>query len=133
MKILIFFLKVGKVFYNVNVEIEVLSEKQEMDLQHVVFELRFENTQYKKLTSSTNSDSSFQSVGSNLPIKSEIFFELFPFHVVFKKDLEIISVGDSLKQAMKHAENESIRDVFNLVRPLMNLTWENVRKIAFMY
>jgi guanylate cyclase len=105
-----------------------------MDLQHVVFQLNFENLQYKKITNSNaTSDLYFQNIGSNLPIRSEIFFELFPFHVVFKRDLEIISVGESLKQAMKHAEGESVRDVFNLLRPLMNFTWENVsgKKINF--
>lgn len=102
-----------------------------MDLVHVVFQLRFENTQYQALTSSNaTSDVYIQSIGSNLPIRSEIFFELFPFHVVFKRDLEIISVGESLKQAMKHAEGESIRDVFNLVRPLMNFNWDNVSFIS---
>jgi guanylate cyclase len=121
---------VGKLFYNIDVEIEVLSEKQEMDLTHVVFQLHFENTQFKKISTTLGaSDHHFQEIGSNLPIRSEIFFELFPFHVVFKRDLEIISVGESLRQAMKHAECESIRDVFNLIRPLMNLTWDNVRDI----
>lgn len=117
----------GKLFYNTDIEIEVLSEKVEIDVSHVVFQLSFENIQFKKISESlSGSDINFKHIGSNLPIRSEIFFELFPFHVVFKRDLEIISVGESLKQAMKHAECESIRDVFNLIRPLMNLTWDNV-------
>jgi guanylate cyclase len=118
---------VGKLFYNIDVEIEVLSEKQEMELTHVVFQLNFENAQFKKISTTLGaSDHHFQEIGSNLPIRSEIFFELFPFHVVFKRDLEILSVGESLKNAIKHVEGEGVRDVFNLVRPMMNFTWENV-------
>jgi guanylate cyclase, other len=59
-------------------------------------------------------------------VRSEIFFELFPFHVVFKKSLEIISVGDGLHQAIKNIEGESIKDLFNLARPLISFTWDNV-------
>jgi guanylate cyclase len=98
-----------------------------MDIQHVVFQLTFENAAFSQIiNSNATSDLYFQNVGQNLPIRSEIFFELFPFHVVFKRDLEILSVGESLKQAIKHVEGEGVRDVFNLVRPMMNFTWENV-------
>jgi guanylate cyclase len=117
-------------FYGLDVQIEILSEKQEMDIQHIVFQIVFENAEFTKISNSNSTSEVYvQHIGSNLPIRSEIFFELFPFHVVFKRDLEIISVGESLRQAMTHAECESIRDVFNLIRPLMNLTWDNVRNI----
>ena len=55
-----------------------------MDIQHVVFQLTFENTAFSQIfNSNATSDLYFQNVGKNLPIRSEIFFELFPFHVVF--------------------------------------------------
>ena len=45
---------------------------------------------------------------------------------VFNKNLEVISIGDGLSQAMKNTEGERITDLFNLVRPLVSFTWENV-------
>ncbi len=114
-------------FYGLDVQIEILSEKQEMDIQHIVFQIVFENAEFTKISNSNSTSEVYvQHIGSNLPIRSEIFFELFPFHVVFKRDLEILSVGESLKNAIKHVEGEGVRDVFNLVRPMMNFTWENV-------
>ncbi len=98
-----------------------------MDHTHVVMQLLFENTQYTSMVNSVaTSDLNSQKISLSLPIRSEIFFELFPFHVLFKKSLEIISIGESLKQAMSNVEGETFTDVFNLVRPLMSFNWQNV-------
>ena len=79
--------QVGKVFYNLDIKIEVLNEAQEGELTHVVFQLLFKNDQYE--TMQTKSSASMLSLrhnernlDANLPIRSEVFFELFPFHVV---------------------------------------------------
>ncbi len=99
----------------------------EMDHTHVVMQLLFENTQFASIANSIATlDINVTKNSLSLPIRSEIFFELFPFHVVFKRNLEIVSIGESLKQTMKHVEHESLTDVFNLVRPLMNCNWQNV-------
>jgi guanylate cyclase len=120
--------EVGKVFYNLDVKIDVLSENQENDLVHVIYKLNFKNDQYNQAISTSNLSTSSKSslIKTNLNVKSETFFDLFPFHLVFKRNLEIISIGEGLGQAMKHVEGESIKDLFNLVRPLVNFTWENV-------
>ncbi len=67
-----------------------------------------------------------QFVDQQLPIKSEIFFELFPFHVVFNESMTIISLGEGLGRAMTHCQGESIKDIFNLVRPMVSFSWDNV-------
>jgi guanylate cyclase len=67
-----------------------------------------------------------KSIASNFIIRSELFFELFPFHIIFQKTLEIISIGDGLNQVMK-IEGETLRDLFNINRPMIHaFTWENV-------
>ena len=122
--------EVGKVFYNLDVKIDVLSENQENDLVHVIYKLNFKNDQYNQAISTSNVSSSsrnfINSHAENLNITSETFFELFPFHLVFKRNMEIISVGDSLAQALKHIIGESMKDLFNIVRPLINFSWDNV-------
>ncbi len=71
---------------------------------------------------------------SNFTVRSDLFFELFPFHIIFKKSLEIISVGEVLSQAMKNIEGESLRDLFNIVRPMVHeFNWENVIIIIYMH
>ncbi len=125
-------------FYNLDVVIDVLSEDLEGDTTHVVFKLNFENTEFDKVVSKSNASmtsirkSQAHSEATALPIKSEIFFNLFPFHIVFKPSLEIISIGEGLNQAMTHSCGESIKDLFNLNRPLVSFTWDNVILISFI-
>lgn len=115
-------------FYNIDVKIDVVSQAEQNDLAHVVFNLSFKNDQYKIAMSqaSFSNASSHSRIPSNLPIKSEIFFELFPFHVVFNRRLDIISIGNGLHTALNNVEGESIRDSFNLIRPLISFTWDDV-------
>jgi hypothetical protein len=93
------------------VEIDIVSEREEFDVTHVVFELKFENTAYVKQTT-TDKDST----ELDLAIDCHIFFELFPFHMVISESLEIISAGESLTQLFPNIVGELIRDIFNLVR-----------------
>ena len=118
-------------FYNIDVKIDVMSDLSEGDMTHVIFQLNFKNDQYTIHQSSTSMQSMRKShsrvnLDADLPIKSEVFCDLFPFHVVFKHNMEIISIGDGLNQAMTHCLGESMKDLFNLIRPLISFTWENV-------
>ncbi len=92
-------------------EIDIVSEREEFDVTHVVFELKFENTAYVKQSSSDKNSNEL-----DLAIDCHIFFELFPFHMVISESLEIISAGDSLTQLFPNIVGELIRDIFNLVR-----------------
>jgi len=84
-----------------------------LDVTHVVFELKFENTAYIQQTTTTTEKDSTE---VDLTIDCHIFFELFPFHMVISESLEIISAGDSLKQLFPNIVGELIRDIFTLVR-----------------
>jgi len=123
--------KVAKVFYNLDVKIDILSEEMEGDLTHVIYQLNFENEQFSKAKSQASMGSlrrlnASHIVDKQLPIKSEIFFELFPFHVVFNEAMAIISIGEGLGRALTHCQGESIKDIFNLIRPMVPFTWSNV-------
>ncbi|CAF4080641.1 unnamed protein product [Adineta steineri] len=113
--------EVGRRFYDTAVEIDVISQREEFDVTHVVFELKFENTAYVK-QATTDKDSS----DLDLAIDCHIFFELFPFHMVISESLEIISAGDSLTQLFPNILGELIRDIFNLVRPIITLNWSQI-------
>jgi guanylate cyclase len=114
-------------------KIDVVSDTIEGDTTHVVFQLHFRNDAF--IQSQSNANISMHSAAhdkvASLQIKSEIFFELFPFHIVFKRNLDIVSVGEGLTKVLKHAEGESIKDVFQLVRPLISFTWDSVSRFSF--
>ena len=96
---------------------------------HVVYQLHFENRQFAKIQASTSSSASTLSAkGKDImkPIKSGIFLDLFPFYVLFNRKLEILSMGDSIKEGIKSAIGECIKDVFNLTRPYIPFTWDDV-------
>ena len=40
--------------------------------------------------------------------------------------MEIVSLGESLKQAVKSAVGELIKDVFNMARPNIPFVWDDV-------
>ena len=93
-----------------------------------MFQLKFENSHYAKIQGSTSTFQESERTRElcSKPIKASVFFELFPFHIIFQRSMNISSLGESLKQGIKHAEGESIRDVFNLNRPLISFTWDDV-------
>jgi hypothetical protein len=107
----ILLIKVGRRFYDTNVEIEIISQREEFDVTHVIFELKFENTAYIKQTTRDKDSNEL-----DLTIDCHIFFELFPFHMVISESLEIISAGNSLTQLFPNIVGELLRDIFNLVR-----------------
>jgi guanylate cyclase len=116
-------------FYKIDIEIDIISEELEAEMIHVVYQLKFKNAQYLKIDASVTSSSTTKSAKCRdicKPIKAEIFFELFPFHIIFNRNLVIVSIGESLKQALKSAKGESIKDVLNLVRPYIPFTWDDV-------
>lgn len=92
-------------------EIEIVSEREEFDVTHVVFELKFENTAFVKQHSLDKGASEL-----DLAVDCHVFFELFPFHMVISESLEIVSAGESLIQLFPNIVGELIRDIFNLVR-----------------
>ena len=92
-------------------EIEIVSEREEFDVTHVVFELKFENTAYANQIAAENDPTEL-----DLSIDCHIFFELFPFHMVITESLEIMSAGESLTQLFPNIVGELVRDIFNLAR-----------------
>ena len=109
-----------------------------MDTYHIVLQIDFKNNQYDLAMSSVNMSNRSRSSGANsiscdLPIRSEIFFELFPFHLIFKKSLEIISVGSGLRLAMKNIDGELVKDLFNINRPMVTFSYENVRFFILIF
>ena len=58
--------------------------------------------------------------------RCELLFELFPFHVVFGRNMVVRSVGSALAAVIPDAVGKLLTDVFCLTRPITKLTWEEV-------
>ncbi|XP_035673582.1 soluble guanylate cyclase 88E-like isoform X3 [Branchiostoma floridae] len=115
--------QVGFLFYQTEINVEVLKETDHAEgLTHVVFRLHFNNRAYKinrHHLGNTCTD-------SLLPVRSDVFFEVFPFNVVFGEDMLIRRVGIGLQNIFEKLEGRQIEESFTLNRPLVKFTWENV-------
>ena len=119
-------------FYNTNIKIEIISEEINNGFANGVFQLTFKNEGYSLSESKISVKSNTVDTNKYPYLKSDIFFDLFPFHVIFKKDLKIASMGEALKSAINEYNDEYMTSVFNLEKPIIDFTWENVC-ISFLH
>ncbi|GAU97857.1 hypothetical protein RvY_09085-2 [Ramazzottius varieornatus] len=111
---------VGSLFYGQNVDIELLKEEFVGNAVHVVMHLRFDNSAF--LTEITAE----RDKTDELSIESELFFEAFPFHIVFTEDMIIKSLGHGLMNVLPNIEGYDISHIFVLKRPMVDFSWEQV-------
>ncbi|ESO91886.1 hypothetical protein LOTGIDRAFT_191224, partial [Lottia gigantea] len=76
--------EVGRLFYNTNIDIYVISEEVINGTSHVVFKLLFDNKAF--LDSRTML---IDNLIKDIPLHSESLFELFPFHIVFSRGMVV--------------------------------------------
>ena len=68
----------------------------------------------------------YETLNNQNVIDSQVFFDLFPFHVIFKKNLQIKSMGVALTSSIKGYSGEFMTSIFQLEKPLIDFTWEKV-------
>lgn len=62
-------------------------------------------------------------------LSSNALLQLFPFALIFRSDLKIISTGKQLKiMFMDGIIGHSLDELVKMRRPRVNLTWDNVSK-----
>jgi guanylate cyclase len=63
-------------------------------------------------------------------LSSHTLLRLFPFALIFRSDLKIISTGKQLRIMFldKGINGHSLDELVKMRRPRVNLTWDNVRK-----
>jgi hypothetical protein len=98
-------------------------------LNETVFELKFKNDAFFTATSSTSLTKIKRGRSSflrDLTMNSDTFLEVFPFNIVIDTNMTIVSIGKGLSQVLHHAVGESIKDVFNIIRPSIDFNWNSV-------
>ncbi|CAH1785621.1 unnamed protein product [Owenia fusiformis] len=113
-------IEVGRKLYNTQIQVEVVSENETREMTHVVMKLKFDNKTYR------NEDATGSLNSRQLPISSETFFDVFPFHLVFSNHLVVQNVGRGLQAVMIGLLGKHIDDEFSLSRPMVDFTWENI-------
>ena len=74
------------------------------------------------LENNQNSDQFFGAYG----VDRSVFFELFPFHIVFDRAMVICNIGDSLAKVFPELIGQQLDEMFKLVRPALEFTMSNV-------
>ena len=62
----------------------------------------------------------------DLPISSDMFFDVFPFHIVFNRGMVIKNIGSGLEAIMPHVIGQAVDEMFMLTRPMVEFSMENV-------
>ena len=112
--------KVGSLFYNTEVEVEILKNEQKDKMTHVVMKLHFDNKNFQ-----LNKQKSISNL-TGLKMRSEVFFKMFPFHILFGRNMVIRHIGDGLRVLFPDLIGKRVDHAFDLHRPPVSFTYENV-------
>ncbi|XP_070565560.1 soluble guanylate cyclase 88E-like [Ptychodera flava] len=113
--------EVGRRFYNLDIKAEVISEVTKDDKTfHAVFRLHFDNRAYKYEFGST------LTTRENWNLRSDDFFEIFPFSLVFDGEMTIRYQGPKIAVILPSIIGKKLTKVFTLTRPIISFTWDNI-------
>ncbi|XP_042201847.1 soluble guanylate cyclase 88E-like [Callorhinchus milii] len=114
--------QVGRQFYNTNIAVEILSKEETEKMTYVVYKMNFDNAAFKHRMPQQKAAPGYK----KLPMKRSIFFEMFPFSVIFRRDMTMYRIGDGLKEVFSDLQGKKVNDEFTLVRPMLEFNWDNM-------
>ncbi|KAM9806854.1 soluble guanylate cyclase 88E-like isoform X2 [Syngnathus typhle] len=114
--------QVGRQFYNTDIEVEILSKEETEKMTYVVYKMNFDNAAFKHRMPQQKTAPSYE----KLPMKRGIFFDMFPFSVIFRRDMTMYRVGDGLKEVFSDLQGKKVNEEFTLVRPMLEFSWDNI-------
>ena len=119
---------VGRFFYHIDVKVEVLEYTENKEGSDALFQLTFDNSIFMETRRRPKRHSVISLSGDteNLKIPMEVFYEVFPFHIVFDQDMVISSTGNSLEAVIQDLPGNTIASKFSLIRPFVEFSWKNV-------
>ncbi|KAK9497202.1 hypothetical protein O3M35_004565 [Rhynocoris fuscipes] len=114
---------VAKKLHNTEVEVEVIKSKNECD--HIQF-LITEKDGHGKVAPPAFNDITLLSPEPKVSPKT--FCSLFPFHLMFDRELKIHQTGSTIVRIIPNAANFDCKltDLLDPVRPHLDLTFENI-------
>ncbi|KAI7806360.1 soluble guanylate cyclase 88E-like [Triplophysa rosa] len=114
--------QVGRQFYNTDIEVEILSKEETEKMTYVVYKMNFDNAAFKHRMPQQKTAPGYE----KLPMKRGIFFDMFPFSVIFRRDMTMFWIGDGLKEVFSDLQGKKVDEEFTLVRPMLEFSWDNI-------
>uniref|UniRef100_H2Y4L1 guanylate cyclase n=1 Tax=Ciona savignyi TaxID=51511 RepID=H2Y4L1_CIOSA len=124
---------IAEKFYSVDVSIHITQHGFRPKL---FFDLLTNKALYYRIDFPNNEHTVFQNLikekrhlrlNHKIQFPSNLFFEQFPFHVVFDERLQILTTGHGLNIICSGLNGKRLNETFFMTRPLgYDLTWDNV-------
>ncbi|XP_054478168.1 soluble guanylate cyclase gcy-31-like [Anoplopoma fimbria] len=114
--------QVGRQFYNTDIEVEILSKEETEKMTYVVYKMNFDNAAFKHRMPQQKTAPGYE----KLPMKRGIFFVMFPFSVIFRRDMTMYRIGDGLKEVFSDLQGKKVDEEFTLIRPMLEFSWDNI-------
>ena len=123
---------VGRMFYKLDVEIEVINYTENKEGSSALLQLNFDNKAYASMKKKKRRPSAIaEQNDEELQVDLNVLQEVFPFHVAFNSDMKIVSVGESINNVIQSLPGKKLNAAFSLVRPFVEFTWQNVSSLLF--
>ncbi|XP_038643014.1 soluble guanylate cyclase 88E-like [Scyliorhinus canicula] len=114
--------QVGRQFYNTDIEVEILSKEETEKMTYVVYKMNFDNAAFKHRMPQLRAAPGYE----KLPMKKGIIFDMFPFSMIFRRDMTMYRIGEGLKEVFSDLQGKKVDDEFTLVRPMLEFNWDNI-------
>ncbi|XP_072346716.1 LOW QUALITY PROTEIN: soluble guanylate cyclase 88E-like [Scyliorhinus torazame] len=114
--------QVGRQFYNTDIKVEILSKEETEKMTYVVYKMNFDNAAFKHRTPQLKAAPGYE----KLPMKKGIIFDMFPFSMIFRRDMTMYRIGKGLKEVFSDLQGKKVDDEFTLVRPMLEFNWDNI-------
>ena len=115
---------VRQIYYNTVIEVEILKEEESLDMVHIIMLLKFDNSSYVETVADTTPNA------ENLLINSDVFFEVFPFHILFDEKMYIKNIGSGLMAVLPDLVGKHVDEIFGVTRPLVEF---NIDNVSYLY
>ena len=83
------------------------------------YQLDFENNDYIEYKKALESRKD-----ASMPIRAGTFFDMFPFCILYEKDMTVKNVGSALRFCIPQMVGKKIGEFWELIKPLVDFKYE---------
>merc|ERR1719308_374887 len=117
--------EIGKLLFlnagDVSNKLEAKLKKQEIVFDTAVFhfELTFNNKAYTDYLAARESRKE-----ASMPVRAGVFFEMFPFCILYEKDMIVKNMGSALRFCIPQMIGQKLGNFWELMKPLVDFKYE---------